>query len=66
MTQLKISEVIKGLQEVKAKYGNLKCVASIDDEGNAFNSVIFHATPMRLNKNNEFVSNDKANCVCIN
>ena len=67
MKQLTINEVIKRLQEVKSKHGNLKCVASIDDEGNAFNPIIFHPTPMQLNKNNEFISDeDGFNCVCVN
>ena len=67
MKQLTINEVIKRLKEVKSKYGNLKCVASIDDDGNAFTQVIFHATPMQLDKDNEFISDtEKINCVCIN
>ena len=66
--QLTINEVIKRLQEVKSKHGNLKCVASIDDEGNAFNKVIFHPTPMNVNQAGEFIDDDEknVNCVCIN
>ena len=68
MKQLTINEVIKRLQEVKSKHGNLKCVASIDDEGNAFNKVIFHSTPMNVNKDGEFIDDfeKNVNCVCIN
>ena len=67
MKQLTVNEVIKRLQEVKSKYGNLKCVASIDDEGNAFNKVIYHATPMNV-EGGEFIDDDEknVNCVCIN
>ena len=67
MEQLKIDDVIKRLKEVKSKHGNLKCISSIDDENNAFTPVIFHATPMNMDKDCEFVSDTKGiNSVCIN
>ena len=65
MKQLKISQVIKLLQEAKKKVGNLPCVASIDDEGNQFVDVIFAPTPMRV-VDGEFESDDNPNCICIN
>ena len=67
MKQLTISDVIKRLKEVKSKHGNIKCISSIDDEWIGFVTVIFHATPMNMNKDCEFVSDTKGiNSVCIN
>lgn len=67
MKQLKLNDVIKSLKEIKSKHGNLNCISCIDDEGNEYNPVIFHATPMQVDKNCEFVSDTKGiNSVCIN
>ena len=74
MKQLRISDIIRKLQEVKSKHGNLKCVASIDEEGNAFHKVIFHPTPMNVefegnrDQFGQFLDDDEinVNCVCIN
>jgi hypothetical protein len=43
MGGLKLSEVIKGLQDVLDEEGDLECFYAIDDEGNAFNPVYSHA-----------------------
>tara|TARA_R100000458_G_scaffold47797_1_gene46666 strand:+ start:325 stop:546 length:222 start_codon:yes stop_codon:yes gene_type:complete len=73
MKRLKISQVIKLLQKAKKEFGDLPCVTSIDDEGNAFNDVIFAPTPMRIdeegdayNVDGQFEGDDNPNCICIN
>ena len=68
MKQLTIKEVIAILQNTLKKSGNLPCVYSIDDEGNAYEKVLFCGTPMNLDKDLEFIDDDetKANVICIN
>ena len=51
---MKITEMIKGLQEVKEKYGDLECWSAVDDEGNGYNKVYYDPTVMfRLNDEDE-------------
>lgn len=38
---MKISEMIKNLEEFKAEHGNLDCWYATDDEGNEFHEVYF-------------------------
>lgn len=38
---MKISEMIKNLEEFKAEYGDLDCWYATDDEGNAYHEVYF-------------------------
>lgn len=38
---MKISEMIKGLQEFMADHGDLECYYAVDDEGNAYHPVYY-------------------------
>lgn len=38
---MKISEMIKGLQEFMSDHGDLECYYAIDDEGNAYRPVYY-------------------------
>lgn len=38
---MKISDMIKNLQEFMAKNGDLECWYAVDDEGNAYHEVYF-------------------------
>ena len=38
---MKVSEMIKNLEEFKAEYGDLDCWYATDDEGNAYHEVYF-------------------------
>lgn len=42
--QKKISDMIKQLERIKKKYGDLKLVYAIDDEGNDFKPIYFDAS----------------------
>ena len=68
MKQLTLRQVIEQLQRVLKEKGNLPCVYSIDDEGNAYEDVIFCGTPMNLDNDNNFIDDDvkNSNCICIN
>ena len=38
---MKVSEMIENLEEFKAKYGNIECWYTEDDEGNGYYKVYF-------------------------
>lgn len=38
---MKVSEMIKGLQEFMADHGDLECYYAIDDEGNAYRPIYY-------------------------
>ena len=68
MEAQKIGEVIKNLQALKKKYGNVIAVSASDEEGNSYNPVYYSPTPGRF-ENNEFNDEplvEEVNSVCIN
>lgn len=50
---MKISEMIKGLQEFMAEHGDLECWYSVDDEGNAYHQVCFAPSKYYVNADYE-------------
>jgi hypothetical protein len=77
MEARKISEVIQILQEIEKQWGDLNCVYSIDEEGNAFEKVYYHPTVGKLDDRdfsnlnsfkdrNEFDNATGETVVCIN
>jgi len=71
MKPVKISRLIKNLQEILEERGDLNLVYSIDDEGNAFNYVYWDPT-VGYYIDGEFLTEDQdngvgmENVVCIN
>ena len=49
---MKISEMIKNLQEFMAKHGDIECYYAVDDEGNAYHPVYFK--PSKYYSNEEY------------
>ena len=49
---MKISEMIKNLQEFMNEHGDLKCWYAIDDEGNAYHPVFYKPSTMYIDKRN--------------
>lgn len=49
---MKVSEMIKNLQEFMAKHGDLDCWYAVDDEGNAYHEVYFK--PSKYYSNEEY------------
>ena len=49
---MKISEMIKNLQEFMEEYGDLDCWYSSDDEGNAYHKVYFEPSLLCVDKYN--------------
>jgi len=76
---MKLSKMIQNLKEVMIEHGDLECIYSIDDEGNAFHEV-HHIPSVGYFKDDEFYIKDdleelfdidvprnaKINVVCIN
>ena len=59
MKPTKISRLIKNLQEILEEHGDLMCVYSIDEEGNAFHPVYWDPTMGRYNmRDHEYLSED--------
>lgn len=53
---MKISEVVKVLNQYKKKFGDLDVVYSSDEEGNSYGKVFYHPTPgCFLSEDQEFV-----------
>ena len=53
---MKISEMIKNLQEFMAEHGDLDCWYATDDEGNAYHEVYFSPSFRYVNKDSEMYS----------
>jgi len=77
MRQVKISDVLHHLNEIKRKHGDLVCICSSDDEGNSHQRVLFTPTAMKVTgikscynieiiDDNVEATNTKPNAVCIN
>lgn len=49
---MKVSEMIKNLQEFMAEHGDLECRYSEDDEGNAYHRV--YSTPSKYYVNEDY------------
>lgn len=47
---MKISEMIKNLEEFKAEHGDIDCWYARDDEGNGYQEVSYDPTLMYVNK----------------
>jgi hypothetical protein len=46
---MKISEMIRNLQDVAYKYGDLECWYAVDDEGNAYRPVYYEPSIYYVN-----------------
>jgi hypothetical protein len=47
---MKISEMIKNLQEFMAENGDIDCYYAVDDEGNAYHPVYFKPSKYYINE----------------
>ena len=47
---MKISEMIKNLEEFKAEYGDLDCWYATDDEGNGYQEIHYDPTLMYVDE----------------
>lgn len=47
---MKISEMIKNLQDFEAKHGDVDCYYAVDDEGNAYHPVYFKPSKYYFNE----------------
>ena len=64
---MKLSEVIKNLNKAKKQYGDLECIYSRDDEGNAFRDIHFTPTPMKKDSDGDFETEQKTpTYICVN
>ena len=50
---MKISEMIKNLQEFMAEHGDLECWYAVDDEGNAYREVYYEPSLYYVNEDGE-------------
>ena len=50
---MKISEMIKNLEEVMLANGDLECYYAVDDEGNAYRPVYFEPSVYYINEYDE-------------
>lgn len=50
---MKISEMIKNLEEFKAEHGDLDCWYATDDEGNEYHEVYFDPSFRYVNKDGD-------------
>jgi hypothetical protein len=55
---MKISEMIKNLQEFMAEHGDLECWYAVDDEGNAYHKVYFPPSMYFANEEDEVYQSD--------
>lgn len=53
---MKISEMIKNLQEFMAEHGDLDCWYAIDDEGNGYQKVYYEPTLMYVDEYDDVFS----------
>jgi len=59
MKPVKISRLIRNLKEIMEEHGDLTCVFSIDDEGNAFHPVYWDPTLGQYNmRDYEYMSEE--------
>lgn len=50
---MKVSEMIKGLQEFMADHGDLECWYAVDDEGNAYRKLYYAPSKYYVNDDND-------------
>ena len=50
---MKISEMIKNLQEFMADHGDIECYYSVDDEGNAYHPVYYAPSKYYVDEDGE-------------
>ena len=63
---MKISELVKNLQEILEKYGDLDLITAIDDEGNGFNEIYFEPS-IGYYEDHEFDQDvSEINACCVN
>lgn len=55
---MKISEMIKNLEEFKAEHGDLDCWYAKDDEGNGYQRVYYDPTLYYVDEDNEMHSEE--------
>lgn len=74
---MKLSQLIKELNQIKDEQGDLPLCYASDDEGNSFHKVVYKPTPMQMKSSKthrlEFVRDSKEkgkrfipNYICIN
>lgn len=69
---MKVSQLIKDLQELKEKFGDLDVIYAKDDEGNSYNFINHHPSVGEFySKDKEFNQIDegieiKFNAICVN
>ena len=63
---MKLSEMIKNLQEIKEKHGDLECIYAADEEGNSYSNVFYSPSTGKFENLDFTVSDDDVNAVCIN
>lgn len=56
---MKISEMIKNLQEFMAKHGDLDCWYATDDEGNGYREVYFDPSFRYVDEDGEVYNNEE-------
>lgn len=56
---MKVSEMIKNLEEFKSKYGDLDCWYVTDDEGNGYGEVYYNPSMYWVDADGEVYSNTK-------
>lgn len=54
---MKISEMIKNLQELMAEYGDLDCWYAEDDEGNGYRKIYYDPSVYYVDSDGEVYSN---------
>lgn len=54
---MKVSEMIKNLEEFKSKYGDLDCWYATDDEGNGYGEVYYDPNMYWVDADGEVYSN---------
>lgn len=50
---MRVSEMIKNLQEFEAKHGDVECYYAVDDEGNAYHPVYFKPSKYYVDEDGE-------------
>ena len=63
---MKASELIKRLEELVDKHGDLDLIYSSDDEGNYYNKVLYQASECMFINGMREEPEDKPTHICIN
>lgn len=59
---MKISEMIRNLQDVAYKYGDLECWYAVDDEGNRYSSIHFEPSVYYANAYGDVFQEEDLEC----